>query len=298
MKRIVLSNIEKIHLAQQFLEKNLDQNVNLQKIAEASFLSPYHFHRMFHSVVGMTPRVYFEKLKLERSAFLLTITDHSIADIAWELSFDNPESYARSFKKMFQMTPTQFRKQNTRIQSDRIGNFEKPFSQNVSTKNISKKIKPLAISNKNAMYYRYVGPWEKSHKLWRKLMDSCLQIGIFNENTELFGIWYDDPLLVGKEKQRYDLGILLPDNKFDKNFMEQKFGFQFTKLQGNYMSYGYSGDFKNLENSYLALYNWLAKNPKLRIANKPTIEIYKKYPPFFSPQDCAMEICVPIHSES
>jgi AraC family transcriptional regulator len=298
MTRIALSNIEKIHLAQQFLEKNLDQNINLKKIAEASFLSPYHFHRMFHSVIGMTPRAYFERLKLERSAFLLTITNHSIADIAWELSFDNPESYARSFKKMFHKTPSQFRKQNTRIQSDRLGSFENSFTQNFRSKNISKKVKTKSISNKNAMYYRYVGPWDKSHKLWRKLIDSCLQLGIFRENTELFGIWYDDPLLVGKEKQRYDLGILLPENKFDKNLMKQKFGFQFTNLQGNYMAYGYAGDFKNLENPYLEFYNWLARNPKLRIANKPTIEIYKKFPPFFSPKDCEMEICIPIQSES
>lgn len=297
MKKRNLSNIEKIRLSQNLLEKNLDQSLDLKKIAQASFLSTYHFHRMFHSLVGMTPRAYFEKLKLERSAFLLTVTNLSIADIAWELSYENPESYARSFKKMFQMTPSQFRKQNSRIEKEEISNSDNKFIRKNSNNSLSVKFKPKILSKKIAMYYRYVGPWEKSHKIWRKLIDSCLQIGVFHQHSELFGIWYDDPMLVGKENQRYDLGIFLTEAKFDKNLLREKFGFQFTNLNGNYISYSYSGDFSNLEIAYLEFYKWLAENSKLKIANKPCIEIYKKFPPFYSQKDSEVDILIPIQSQ-
>jgi DNA gyrase inhibitor GyrI len=77
---------------------------------------------------------------------------------------------------------------------------------------------------------------------------------------------------------------------------KEKFGFQFTNLNGNYISYSYSGDFSNLEIAYLELYKWLAENTKLKIANKPSIEIYKKFPPYYSPKDSEMDILIPIQS--
>lgn len=297
MKKSSPSNRDKIILAQHYMEKNLDQSIHLNQIAKASFLSPFHFHRMFHAMVGITPRLYFEKIKLERAAFLLTVTNYRIADIAWELSYENPESFARSFKKNFQKTPTEFRKQCSRIGFDVSFTSGKENNQlTTNESNLGNFIK-RNFENNSIAYFRHIGPWKKSHKLWRKLIDCSLQLGIFKESSQLIGIWYDDPLLVSKENQRFDLGICLPSKSFERKILQEKFGFSFDNIQGTYLCFPYSGDFSYLENVYFKIYKWLADNTNVAISNKPAIEMYKKFPPFYSGSDCALEVCIPINSQ-
>jgi len=36
----------------EYIEDNLDNKIELKELADKAFLSKYHFHRVFHSVVG------------------------------------------------------------------------------------------------------------------------------------------------------------------------------------------------------------------------------------------------------
>lgn len=52
------------------------------------------------------------KLKMEYSRLLLTTTDKSITEIAYEVGYENPSKFSESFKNFFGILPSKFRKSN------------------------------------------------------------------------------------------------------------------------------------------------------------------------------------------
>ena len=65
--------------------------------------------RLFKSSVGLTPMAYVKKLRLEKAAELLASTDMNITETAEKCGFDDPNYFARLFKKSFGKTPREFK---------------------------------------------------------------------------------------------------------------------------------------------------------------------------------------------
>ena len=63
------------------VQRDIDQNLDLESMAARFGYSPFHFHRLFKKAVDETPRQYVGRLRLESAAYKLLITDESILDI-------------------------------------------------------------------------------------------------------------------------------------------------------------------------------------------------------------------------
>ena len=73
----------RIHLALAFIERHLDENIRLDDIARASHFSPYHFHRLFHALVGETVNDYVSRKRMEKAAYrLMAKPELSISEVA------------------------------------------------------------------------------------------------------------------------------------------------------------------------------------------------------------------------
>ncbi len=55
-----------VRRACEYLEANLEESPTLSDVAEAVEMSPWHLHRTFKAVLGMSPRQYAARLKAER----------------------------------------------------------------------------------------------------------------------------------------------------------------------------------------------------------------------------------------
>lgn len=93
----------------QFIEQHLTSELSLDGVAEHMAISKYHFHRLFHSFVGSPFASYVRKRRLSNAASELLTTKRRILDIALDYQFESQEAFTRAFKKMFQMTPGQYR---------------------------------------------------------------------------------------------------------------------------------------------------------------------------------------------
>jgi len=85
--------LEAINRAIEFIESNTSNNISLEELAEYSFLSKYHFHRIFKSIIGDTAKEYLTRLRLEKSALLLKNTEKAVNDIAYECGYTSPETF-------------------------------------------------------------------------------------------------------------------------------------------------------------------------------------------------------------
>lgn len=111
-----LNNLaSEISKAFEYIEKNLENRITLDDIANVSSLSKYHLHRMLSVIVNRPLMDYVRARKLCSSLEKLMTRSYRIIDIAAEYSFDYEQSYIRAFKKEFGLSPGIYRTHPTSI---------------------------------------------------------------------------------------------------------------------------------------------------------------------------------------
>jgi len=99
----------RIRRAVEFMQTHLDQDLPLKEIAAASYLSPYHFARLFKKLTGTAPHAYLAGLRTARAKSLLTETDLSISQISSRVGYASPSHFTKAFRQAMGLTPRAFR---------------------------------------------------------------------------------------------------------------------------------------------------------------------------------------------
>lgn len=81
---------------------------NLNTLAEAAGLSRFHFHRVFKSVTGVTPRAYFSARRAQRVREEL-MRSETVTEAIYGAGFNSNGRFYASSSEMLGMTPTRFR---------------------------------------------------------------------------------------------------------------------------------------------------------------------------------------------
>ena len=106
---------EPIVRAMDAAERQLGEPIGLDDLARAAGLSRFHFHRVFRKAVGEPAGVFVERLRLERAALLLLAGEIPITELAWEVGFRNPETFARRFRARFEVTARDYRRRQLEL---------------------------------------------------------------------------------------------------------------------------------------------------------------------------------------
>ncbi|MCI5055269.1 MAG: AraC family transcriptional regulator [Flavobacteriales bacterium] len=95
---------------QEVIQKNLYESLNLEDLAFLTNNSLSTFKRKFQSIYGTTPNKYFVSKRLEKAQNLLMASQLNIAEIAYDCGFSDESYFTKTFKKYYNITPTEFRK--------------------------------------------------------------------------------------------------------------------------------------------------------------------------------------------
>jgi len=94
----------------ELLRARLSEDISLDELAAEARLSPFHFARMFKQSVGVPPRVFLTRLRIEKACELLETTDLPVTEIAQEVGYSSNQVLARVFIKHRHMSPTDYRR--------------------------------------------------------------------------------------------------------------------------------------------------------------------------------------------
>ena len=92
------------------IENRLKDEINVELIADEFDISTRHLHRLFKLAFNLLPGVYIRSRKLAASIDDLLNTDLNVLDIALDYGFGYEQSYIRSFKLEYGITPGELRK--------------------------------------------------------------------------------------------------------------------------------------------------------------------------------------------
>ena len=106
-----MSNFESIKKALEYIDDNLDEPMSFESVAKHFHFSPYYFHRMFSVIVGKTIAAHIRDRRFMRACIQLVGTDESILDIGLICGYQSAQSFSRSFRDTYGISPREYRKQ-------------------------------------------------------------------------------------------------------------------------------------------------------------------------------------------
>ncbi|WP_242258809.1 helix-turn-helix domain-containing protein [Streptococcus thoraltensis] len=92
----------------QYLENNLDKNIETSKVAAVFHMSESKIRKLFKTATNSTIQQYVLGLKIKRAKVFLKEGER-ISDIADVLGFSSPSNFSRSFKKLVGESPIKYK---------------------------------------------------------------------------------------------------------------------------------------------------------------------------------------------
>ncbi|BFH65820.1 helix-turn-helix transcriptional regulator [Paenibacillus azoreducens] len=125
-----------------YIERHMREDVDVADIAEYCSVSRFHFHRVFRRHIGLNAAVYLRERRLAEAAVELLSTNKRILDIALEYRFSGQDSFTRSFKQLYGMTPNEYRKGFRCFRRAKEENRMKDFEENKEAQLIKRQAAP------------------------------------------------------------------------------------------------------------------------------------------------------------
>ncbi len=287
--------ISKINKVQDYIEKHLDEELNIRQLSKIATFSSFHFQRIYRQMTGESLYSYIKRLRLEKATFLLLANKkNSIQDIALSIGFSNQASFAKAFKEKFGMNASQFRclNENGNMIIKDISMNGKAYNTDICY------IRPIEISVKSietikVVYTRHVGSYKGNSNLFEglfsKLYSYTSSRDYIRNDSKWFVLYHDFGDLTMEEQLR--LSVCMSTNEDVKT--DGDFGSMF--LEGGTCAVG---RFELKPNEYQLAWNYMLSKWLPESGYMPDDRIFFEHYP---PQEChqckeekVVEICIPI----
>lgn len=96
----------------EFIMGNLDQDLSIPVIAEKVEVSESYLRAQFRENAGVSLGHFVRSLRLVRATYLMQEEGNDLAEIAKKSGFNSLTSFTRAFRRMYDMTPSSFRRKN------------------------------------------------------------------------------------------------------------------------------------------------------------------------------------------
>ena len=106
-----------IQHAIDYIEDNLTETIDYEKVAKKCYSSSYHFQRVFSILCGFTLGEYIRNRRLTLAGRELATTNAKVIDVAMKYGYESPDSFAKAFQKFHGILPSQARNNGSNLKS-------------------------------------------------------------------------------------------------------------------------------------------------------------------------------------
>lgn len=112
---------DRVERAVAWYKKHVHEAPKLGRVAAELHLSVSHLRRLFHAYYHKSPKLVFDRLRLELASSLLASSTSTLDDVAGRTGFKSTTDFCRVFKKHFGHPPNEWRrtKNRARVSPDR-----------------------------------------------------------------------------------------------------------------------------------------------------------------------------------
>lgn len=97
--------LDSMNKAVEYLEANITEKLDIEKVAKIALSSTFHFQRMYHMITGVTIDEYIRRRRLTLAAQDI-IAGEKIINVAYKYGYGTPEAFTKAFRKMHGISPS------------------------------------------------------------------------------------------------------------------------------------------------------------------------------------------------
>lgn len=107
---VTLASQERLRYMLSFIHRCYAEKISLKQIADSASISEREALRCFQKTLGRTPFDYLNEYRLNQAKKLLGETNLPVTQIALQTGFSDSAYFGKIFRKMYEMTPKEYRK--------------------------------------------------------------------------------------------------------------------------------------------------------------------------------------------
>lgn len=182
-----MNYINELKRAVDYIEDNLDKDINFEIVAKEVGMSAFYFQRIFTAIIGISPTAYIRNRRLTVAAQEISKNNENILDIALKYGFESHEAFSRVFKNFHGIVPKM-----AKTDGNEFKNFSKAnLDIEVNANNIlSYRIESKDIIKVSAFFRKFnIENKDEIPKYWEELKESGTLEKISNNyKKDLLGI--------------------------------------------------------------------------------------------------------------
>ena len=292
-----------VHTALGRVVTSLDEALDLEQLARAAALSPFHFHRIFRGMVGETPLELQRRLRLERTAFQLFSPHTAITTLAFNAGYESHEAFTRAFRAAYGCSPSEYRQARLaeRASCARPPQIEiaarcsihfhpegtrEPFViDRGAVMNVV--IKPMP--ELRTVTVHHVGAYSRISDAFARLGELAGRAGLIAGKPTMLAIYHDDPETTPESELSSDAALVIDETSPIPNGLGEQ-----RLPAGRYACALHVGPYEQLGDAWARFMGqWLPQSGE-RLGPGTTFEIYLNTPMDVPKEELRTELYIPL----
>lgn len=175
-----------------YIESNYMQDIRLDDLSAATYLSPSYLSRLFKRLTGTNFKSYLEQVRLRHAVEDMRATDQTITAIAYNNGFPNVTALSAAIRKKYDMSPNEFRRS---LETTETEASEPPSYHAVEYQTVRENLEILAGSEpvKSLGMYRFpdqmeymvedVSRFSPIRPIWKQMINVGTLESLFHLNA-------------------------------------------------------------------------------------------------------------------
>lgn len=262
-----------------YIHEHLDEELDMDRLADIACLSSYHWHRIYRAIYGETAATTVKRLRLHRAAGDIVGTDLSVGEIARRSGYPNVQSFNRIFKAVYGMPPARYRREGS----------HKLFETNRGKASHMFDVQIRTIPDTSLVGVAHQGSYMQIDRAFEQLFGTLYARGQAQPDMRMIGVYLDDPDLVAEDKLRSVACVNADASAPAAVPLERR-----AISGGEYAVLRHKGPYAEMHKAYKWLYaEWLPKSGR-QLRDALMFEEYINNPREVAPAELLTDIHLPL----
>jgi AraC family transcriptional regulator len=265
-----------------YLHDHLEDELNLDLLADIAAMSRWHWHRVYTAMQGETVAATVRRLRLSRAADRLANSGADIGEIAKRAGYTTAEAFGRAFKQSYGLTPGAYRES---------GSHALFKAANRASDAAGFPVEIVTLPAMHCASLPHGGSYMLISRAFEQLFAAAGPAGLVTRQSRMIGIYFDDPDAVEVDDLRSAACIAVAEGAV------LPAGLEVTDTRGGpYARLSYKGPYADMREAYRWLMGvWLPASGR-EAGDGPMIEDYLNSPADTAPPNLRTDIYLPIEA--
>lgn len=269
----------RINRAIALIDRQIDQDLSIERLADEACLSRFHFHRIFSALTGESVHALTTRMRMQRALALTRQGQRpQWKAVAASVGYRSPDVFARAFKRHFGCPPSQFDLEQwwqSRPDREALLEVSRYFLRPAPPLPPDFRVEIATRPAANLIVSRAIGGYLDPALLvaaYERMVEAARSLDIPLPGR-LAGASQDDPEIVPLSRCRYDFTLEVPEGtKVPKGLHAAR------RTAGRWAMTHLTGDFQAVDRAWNLLFkSWLPASG-LNLRDAPAEEIYHQTP--------------------